>query len=88
MTAYYSVINDVRLNRVWCKYNTCIISTEIQTFNFGYISHQEIQYLRVQGCENPWIVHEVKRGRRAKSLGNTEIDNVPDESRYIQEHLV
>jgi hypothetical protein len=51
----YLVINGVSLNTVGCKYNRCIISTEIHTLNSGYISHPQIQYLREQGCKNPWL---------------------------------
>jgi hypothetical protein len=27
------------------------------------------QYLRVQGCKNPWLFFEAKRGRRAEMFG-------------------
>jgi len=31
--------------------------------------HQDTLYLREQGCEDPWLFFEVKRGPRAKKLG-------------------
>ena len=36
--------------------------------------HPDILYLREQGCEDPWLFFEAKRGlREKKSLGNTAV---------------
>jgi hypothetical protein len=36
--------------------------------------HQDILYLREQGCGDPWLFFEVKRDPQAKRLGNSEAD--------------
>ena len=33
------------------------------------IHHPDTRWLREQGCENPWLFSETKRGPRAKKLG-------------------
>jgi len=36
--------------------------------------HQDILYLREQGCEDPWLFFEAERVPRAEILGNTALD--------------
>jgi hypothetical protein len=44
------------------------ISPEIKIFNFGYLSSGQY-ILPEQGCEDPWLVFEAKKGPRAKKYG-------------------
>jgi hypothetical protein len=45
------------------------ISCKTLIFNSGYLSTDTVS-LREQGCEDLWLLCAIKRGRRAKSLGN------------------
>ena len=41
--------------------------------------HPDTQYLRQQGCDDPWVFFEAKRGPRARGLGNTDTH----ENKYV-----
>jgi hypothetical protein len=51
----------------------CVSLEKICIFQYIFLIlgtyHPDILYLCEQGCEDPWIFYEAKRGPRAKTFG-------------------
>jgi hypothetical protein len=48
-----------------------LVSKLISEFVIFDTTHPDTQYLREQGCDDPWVLFEARLGPRARGLGNT-----------------
>jgi hypothetical protein len=66
---------------VWYEYipvvciSICLKSVLRYKFLILGTYHPDTLYLREQGCEDPWLFYEAKRGQTAKYLGNTALND-------------
>jgi hypothetical protein len=49
-------------------FGSCVTSVQGYKFLIFHTSHSDTLYLREQGCENPWLIFEVKRGLQVKKF--------------------
>jgi hypothetical protein len=55
-------------------YSCCLKSVLRYKFLILNTNHLDNLYLFEQGCEDPWLFFEAKRGPQAKNMGNTGLD--------------